>query len=126
MLYPRLVEIRREKSEASSSTTVGLVGYSGAEIDPYPANQSGEEVLYTKIPANIQAGSARARRGTGPLPQDAVTNPQWDIYIPITALALGAVQARDIVVDDLGVRYQVGQPYCNLLGWKLRCIALEA
>ena len=126
MLYPRRVEIHRLKTVAgASSSNIGLVGYSGAEQSTSPSDPSGETVLYTAIPANIQAGPGGRKRDSS-LPQDAVYNPSWFIYIPISALAKGSVRDRDIILDDEQYRYEVGQAYSNILGWKLVTIRLEA
>lgn len=129
MIYPRTVEIHRVKTVAGSGSpgNIGLTGYSGTDATTNPADPQGETVRYTGIPASIQAGSARARRGAqSTLPQDAVINPMWDIFIPLTAVPKGAIRDRDIIVDDEGYRYEVGQAYWNLLGYKCLCIRLEA
>jgi hypothetical protein len=126
MLYPRRIEIHRVKTVAGASDdTIGLTGYSGVEASTNPSNPRGETVLYTKIPANIQAAAAGRKRDSG-LPQDAVSNPTWTIYLPVTALPKGAVHDRDLVLGDEQCRYEVGQAYWNILGWKLMCIRLEA
>ena len=41
----------------------------------------------------------------------------WRLFTPRAALARGALQVRDVVTDDLGVRYQVAAPYWNSLGY---------
>lgn len=128
MLYPRTVSLRRLKTVAGTSTAagdaIGLTGYSGAEISTDPADTQGETILKDGIPASIQA-AATGRKRDSALPQDAVSNPTWDIFIPSTALAKGMVRDRDIFVDDEGYRYEVGQAYWNLLGYKAMCIRLE-
>ncbi|UGY23725.1 hypothetical protein HU675_0038230 [Bradyrhizobium septentrionale] len=125
MIYVSRIEIRRIKTVAGASDAIGLTGYSGAEASTDANNPRGEAVLFTNIPASIQAGAAGRKRDSG-LPQDVVSNPTWDIYVPVTALAKGAVRDRDIIVDDLQYRYEVGQAYWNVLGYKLMCIRLEA
>ena len=52
--------------------------------------------------------------------------PTWAIYVPPSALPRGSVKDRDIILDDEGIRYQVGQAYWEVLGYKLVCIRLEA
>jgi hypothetical protein len=126
MLYPRTIEIHRVKTVAGpTGDVIGLTGYSGAEASIDPSDPRGETVLYTGIPANIQAGPSGRKRDSA-LPQDAVSNPTWIIYLPITALPQNAIRDRDIIVDDRQYRYEVGQDYCNILGWKIVCIRLEA
>jgi hypothetical protein len=82
-------------------------------------------VLFTGIPASIQSGRRDARK-TAFLPQDIVWAPTWKIFVPLSSLAKGTVRDRDIVVDDEGYRYEVGQAYWNILGYQLVCIRLEA
>ncbi|UGY15120.1 hypothetical protein HAP48_0042450 [Bradyrhizobium septentrionale] len=125
MIYVRRIEIRRIRTVAGANDTIGLTGYSGAEVTADPSNPRGEVVLFTNIPASIQAGTGGRKRDSG-LPQDIVSNPTWDIYVPVTALAKGAVRDRDIIIDDEQYRYEVGQAYWNILGYKLPCIRLEA
>jgi hypothetical protein len=125
-LYPRIIEVHRVKSVAGATDTViGLTGYSGAEASTDPSDPAGEAVLFTDIPASIQAGST-GRKKDSALPQDVVFMPTWIIYIPLSALAKGSVRDRDIIVDDEAYKYEVGQAYWNILGHKLICIRLEA
>ncbi|WP_315792240.1 MULTISPECIES: hypothetical protein [unclassified Bradyrhizobium] len=125
MLYPRLIAVHRARTVAGANDAVGNVGYSGMGQSSDPANPIGEDVLFTKIPANIQAEQT-GRKKDSALPSDPVFAPTWAIYVPKRKLKLGDVRDRDIIVDDLGYRYQVGQDYWNLLGYKLVCIRLEA
>jgi hypothetical protein len=122
-LYPRLIEVRRVKSVAGATDAVGLTGYSGAEQSTSSA--AGETILYSAIPASIQAG-ATGRKKDNALPQDVVYAPTWWIFIPKISLPRAGVRDRDIIVDDEFYRYEVGQAYWNILGYKLICIRLEA
>jgi hypothetical protein len=125
MLYPRCIEIHRVKTVAGpTDSVIGLTGYSGAEASTSPSDPNGEAVLYIDIKANIQSGATGRKRDSA-LPQDVVTNPTWTIYLPRTQVPKGAIRDRDIIVDDEGYRYEVGQAYWNILGWKLTCIRLE-
>lgn len=125
MLYPRRIEVRRAKSVAGNTDATGLTGYSGQVVTTDPTNAQGEMVIAAKVPASIQAAQT-GRKKDNALPGDAVFAPTWRIYIPRRALAQGAVRDRDIVVDDEGYRYEVGQNYWNVLGYQLICIRLEA
>jgi hypothetical protein len=125
-LYPRLIEVHRLRTVAGATDTViGLTGYSGAEASTVVSDPAGEAVLFTKIPASIQAG-ATGRKKDSALPQDVIFMPTWFIFTPQSALAKGTVRDRDIIVDDEGYRYEVGQAYWNRLGHRLICIRLEA
>src|SRR5689334_8568963 len=124
-LYPRKIEVHRAKTSATTTSTVGLAGYSGMTTEPAAGDAQGETVLFTGVPASIQAAQT-GRKRDGSLPSDAVWAPTWRIYVPKSALPKGSVRDRDIVVDDEGSRYQVAQNYWNLLGYQLICIRLEA
>jgi hypothetical protein len=125
LVYPRTIAVHRAIPSAASTATVGLVGYSGMTTEPATGDTQGETVLFTGIPASIQAAQT-GRKKDSSLPSDAVYAPTWDIYIPPSALARGSVKDRDIVLDDEGIRYQVGQAYWEVLGYKLVCVRLEA
>lgn len=121
-IYPRLIEVHRAKTVAPA---IGLTGYSGAESSIDTADVQGETVLFTAIPASIQA-SQTGRKKDSSLPQDAVFAPTWKIWIPYASLAKGTVRDRDIIVDDELYRYEVAQAYWNILGYQLVCIRMEA
>ncbi|WP_024517067.1 hypothetical protein [Bradyrhizobium sp. Tv2a-2] len=127
-LYPRTVEIHRPKTVAAASgaaDTIGLTGYSGMTVDTSSSDPQGETVLFTGVPASIQA-AATGRKRDSALPQDAVSNPTWNVFIPAMAVPNGSIRDRDIIIDDEQYRYEVGQAYWNMLGYKCMCIRLEA
>lgn len=91
-LYPRTIAIRRQNAD----NAVGGQPYGGV-------TQANETVIASGLAARIEAD----RRGTTPeakLPADAAGESLWKIMFKAT---LGLVQSRDIIVDDLGNRYQV-------------------
>lgn len=113
-IYPRTVSIRRP----SQQTGVGYQPSEGSE-------QAGEEQsLFNGLPAGIQARREGQKSAVG-LPGDG-SRPVWYIFIPRRALPLGSVQDRDIVVDDLGKRYQVLADYWDSMGYRLTVERLEA
>lgn len=125
MIYNRKIEVRRTKAgQANQPTVIGLVGYSGTETGTDVGNPNSESVLYKNAAASIQAG-AGGRKKDSALPQDAVSNPSWNIYLPLGGIPFGAIRDRDLIIDDLGYRYEAGQAYPHILGWKLVCIRLE-
>ncbi|WP_407146247.1 hypothetical protein [Bradyrhizobium sp. ORS 86] len=124
-LYPRTIEVHRSRTVAGpSDNVVGLTPYSGMQQSSTSAF-AGEDVLYTAIPASIQAKQT-GRKKDSSLPGDAVFAPTWYIFVPKSALPKGAVRDRDIIVDDESYRYEVAQAYWNILGWRIVCIRLEA
>ncbi len=125
ILYPRRITIQRQATVAGATDAIGGVGYSGLVLSNVSSSAQAPITLFSKIPANIQA-SDTGRKKDSALPGDATVAPTWRIYIPKRSLKLGSVRDRDIVIDDLGARYQVGQDYWNILGYQLICIRLEA
>lgn len=111
-VYPRVVAITRPNVQ----TAVGAVGYSGLQA-------SNEAAIASGLPASIQLNKQSGREDAD-LPGDSART-LWKILIPASAIALGQIQTRDIVTDELGTRYQVAGPYWNSLGHNLLCQLLE-
>ena len=107
-LYPRIVSIHRPTAQVG----VGVRPYSG--LTP-----SAESVVATGLPASIQQKSQRQRNTPEGLPADSSVMNGWHIFLPKRAAALGLILARDIVIDDAGLRYSVFGPYWNSLGYNL-------
>ena len=120
-IYPRRISVHRPRGAAQpgAAPQVGDVGYSGQDWSTTPGDFNGEDAILTDLPASIQYQSPISRSGTG-VPTDTHAPNAWTIFVPKRAAALGAIEARDIVIDDRGVRYQVIAPYWNMLGHKLR------
>lgn len=91
-LYPRTISVRRP----NTNTAAGAQPYSGVQ----PIN---ENVIVAGIAAHIEAAKGGAASPAG-LPADTKSEP---IFLVIFKIALGVVLDRDIIVDDLGFRYQV-------------------
>lgn len=87
-LYPRLIEIHRSRGAASGGPTagIGLSGYSGREeTTTVVAGSDSETILFTGIPAAIDAQSPGRTRGQY-IPADIIEKPQWRILIPASAV----------------------------------------
>lgn len=113
-LFPRKVTVTRP----TQPTGVGAVGYGGQ----MPSTEIPE--IATAVDASIQVakehGSPDAK-----LPGDSMKT-LWKIVIPAyTGVAKGTINTRDIITDELGVRYQVLAPYWNSLGYTCVCLRLE-
>ena len=106
-VYPRTIRILRQAMD----TAFGELPPSGARLAP-------ETVVAQGIPASIQQRTTGAKPEPD-IPADASNRTMWRVFIPRRRLANGVVQEGDIVVDDLGVRYQVAGPYWNSLGYNL-------
>jgi hypothetical protein len=112
-LYPRTLSIRRPRP----NQTAGLQPYSGQ-------SKAAEDVIATGLPASIQLNH-KSGPPQGGTPSDAYNRSGYDILIPRGAAALGSICERDIVVDDLGKRYEVTGAYWNSLGYNLSAEMLQ-
>lgn len=127
-LFPRTVEVHRQKTNAVNSSgvqQVGLQGYSGREQTTAAGDAEGETTLYTGLPAAIFPKAA-GKIKNGALPGDFTEKPQWGISIPFTALPQYSIRDADIIIDDEGYRYGVTQNSWTVLGYQLVCVRLEA
>lgn len=115
-MYPRTVAVWRPNK--TTPTQVGDVGYSAER------GASDETLVVSGLSASIQFDRQGQHNPVG-LPTDATYKPVWKVFIPKSAAALGSILANDVVIDDLGIRYQVFSPYWNSLGYRLGCIVLE-
>ena len=122
-IYPRTVAIRRPRGgaapDSSTGPQVGDIGYSGQDWSAAPNDPEGEDEILSGVPASIQFQSPVSRNGDG-VPTDAHAPNVWSIFVPKDAIALGGIKARDVIIDDLGTRYQVIAPYWSPLGYKVR------
>lgn len=112
-IYPRTVTVLRSNAQ----TGVGALAYGGVT----PAAETVE--LY-KFKASIQFKQERTQQPAG-LPADpngALTG--WAIFVP--RAKRGQINDNDILVDDLGERYQVVANYWNSLGYRLTCNRLKS
>lgn len=113
-IYPRIVAVRRPGAQAQ-----------GGVQTTYAADRtSTETVIATGLPASIQF-RREGTRGVVGLPGDGA-RPTWDVLIPPGAANPGQIMDRDIVIDDLGRRFQVLGDYSDSLGFKLRVERLES
>lgn len=111
-LYPRTITVRRPTPVAGA----GGLGYGGL----LPTEE-------TQVGRSMRAGIQYDRLGRVPqsgLPGDTVGRTLWKIFVPDAKP--GAIQARDIIVDDFGIRYQVAADYWTSAGYQLQCERLEA
>lgn len=85
-----------------------------------------ETPLFNGVPCSIQKKNMSSAI-TVKLPADVANRTLWTIFIPLSAgIPNGAIKDRDIIVDDLGIRYQTTADYWNSLGYALICERLEA
>ncbi len=82
---------------------------------------STETIVAVGLSASIQQ-IKESKQPMENLPGDTVRGTLWSIFIrkPRTL-----IRDRDIITDDLGVRYQVTAAYWNSLGYKALCERLQ-
>lgn len=114
-LYPFTISVRRPKQSAS----VGDRGY-GAQ-----AGSADEDVILAgPIVCSIQENGTPLPSKTR-LPADP-KQPAWLVLVPRSVgLGKDAVKRADIVVDDIGRRFQVVAAIWTSLGFEMTCLLLE-
>lgn len=108
-LYPRTVTVQRVLPVTPGAPGVGAQDYSSQVSD-------GLQTV-GQYPASIQlakeVGNQPAR-----LPTDVGRVTYWKVFV---RAPLGSILGRDVLVDDLGLTYQVTAAYWNSLGYQ--CMA---
>lgn len=112
--YPRTIVFRRP----SQPVQAGPGAYSGL----LPAN---ETLIIANIPANIQIDRT-GRPSEARLPADAIGNPTHKFFVPTALLYVGQIKERDVIVDEVGSRYQIVAIEWQTLGVQIRAQLLEA
>lgn len=107
-LYPRTISVRRQNVVPSG--VFGTAGYGGAS----PVT---EAVILQNVSAGIQLDRL-GRENPDRLPATTKLG-YYRVLIPAAFAALGTINKNDIVVDDLGVRYIVEEPYWTPLGYQM-------
>lgn len=112
--YPRAVTIWR------------LPARTGVGAQPYAGHIRAQEIQQhdQAFPAGIQMRRGGSRPDPD-LPDDAAQKTFWRITIPRQFIAQGAIRTRDIVIDDLGERYQCAGVAWSMLGYELHAERLD-
>jgi hypothetical protein len=108
ILRPRTIAIHRNAVQ----TGVGAAGYGGMR-------HTNETVLASDLPASIQ-NTRTGRSNKEQLPSGSPVS-TWRIYYQCPVL----VKEDDIIVDDLGRRFQVIAAYPHALGYSSACELLK-
>jgi hypothetical protein len=109
-LYPRIIAITRPNTLSG----IGAQPYQGLE----PAQETS---VVLAISASIQE-IKETRQSVAGLPGDVARGTLWNIFFKASK---GLVKDRDVITDDLGIRYQVTGAYWNSLGYKCLCERLQ-
>lgn len=113
--------LRPISNAAAASPSVGLIGYGGVLPDIAAIGQDGESLLATGVPAAIGPTRSGTRPG-GLLPADAAGPNAYVVYLP---LPKGWLRDRDIIIDELGHRYQVSVADWTYVGCVAQATRLE-
>lgn len=122
-IYPRTITVYRQ--------TGSPAGVAGLGAQPYQEPQtvgSGSVWATTPIAKGVVCSIQEYRSGERPvenLPGSTLVTPTNKIFVPLRGLARGVMKVRDYILDDLGVKYEVINPYWNSLGYRLYCVFLE-
>ena len=115
LIYDRIVTILRPNTQL----TPGDAGYGGLRTGQ-------EEVIAKDLVASVQTSTSSTRQRAGDFMSAPPAPLQWTVYIRRGQVAVGTIVDRDVVVDDLGRRFQVSGADCHFMGWTLFTIRLEA
>jgi hypothetical protein len=100
-----------------------VLGSAGAGVldNNFILNQSslgaGTSTLGLGWPCSLLRGRGGSGQGQPDRLADSVSQAGWDILLPVSAPLV--VKPSDIVLDDLGKRYQVGSAELTDLGWRV-------
>ena len=123
-IYPRLLSIYRLPALPNSPAGFGAQPYQEPQT-AVVASVWASTPIYSGIGCSIQEYRS-GQRPSDDLPGSTLVTPTNKIYIPVRTLPLGAIKVRDYLMDDLGIRYHVINPYWNSMGYRLYCVFLEA
>ncbi len=111
-LYPRTITITRPPVPSQGG---GAFRFGGDQPAEYL-------VILSGIAAAVQ--SDRIGRITPSNLPASSGLPYYKILIPASEAALGTIQKNDFANDDLGIHYQVYDPYWTPLGYQLKAILM--
>ena len=77
------------------------------------------------MPASIQY-SATGRAKGADLPSDTPSLTVWRIMTPRGLLERNTITERDVIIDEIGRRFQVIAAYWTSLGYSMRATLLQA
>lgn len=121
-VYPRTLSIFRWETDLVPSSP-GLQIYQEPQtVDATAIWQT--TPVFTGIKCSIQ----EYRSGTRPidnLPGSSLVTPTVKIFIPRQQISRGQVVVRDFLTDDLGIQYQVIDPYWTGFGYRLYTVYLQ-
>lgn len=113
----------KEQTSATGPNVATLGSWTGTTIDTTSA--TGEDIICPPVPVAIKFVSPLSRSAGTSLPSDTHAPGAWQIFFPPVIVPRGDILNRDIIIDDIGNRYQVEDNYWSRYGYKLRARLLE-
>lgn len=132
-IYNRTAVLTRPRSELTAAggqagglpaQTGGSGRYFGLSPSQSPGSAPGEDVIAYDLPCVIMAFAGRAM-GVGDLPSAAPGPSRFRFVFKRSASPRALIRARDVLIDDEGLRYQVTAAQWTPLGYKVETIRLE-
>lgn len=123
-IYNRVLSIYRvPRASTTSPAAFGAQGYQ----EPQTVKNAS---VWASVPvaSGVRCSIQEYRSGQRPaddLPGSTMVTPTVKIFVPASAMFKGGVLVRDFLMDELGARYHVINPYWNSLGYRLYCVFLE-
>ncbi len=122
-VYPRTLAVYRLPGFAGGAAGLGQQPYQEPQTAGAAAVWASTPV-YTSVQCSIQEYRS-GQRPEDNLPGSMPVTPTSKIYIPRQALPNGSIQFRDYLLDDIGIKYSVINPYWNSLGYRLYTVFLQ-
>lgn len=122
-IYARSISVYRLPLSGASTTGFGAQEYTEPQTAGNVSVWASRPIL-RGIPCSIQEYRS-GQRPVDDLPGSTMVTPTTKIYIPRTAVQKGGINVRDYILDELGAKYHVINPYWNSLGYRLYCVFLE-
>lgn len=122
-IYPRFLSVYRK-----TGFPAGVAGF-GSQSYQEPQTVKNASVwasapIFSGVPCSIQEYRS-GQRPVEDLPGSTLVTPTNKIFVPLRALAKGSIKVRDYLLDDIGTKYEVINPYWNSLGYRLYSVFLE-
>lgn len=125
----RQVRIQRP---VAAPPTVGAQPYRGVQttVAAGMTDVLGTEAVGTNPaiswPCSLLRGHGGSGQGQPDRLADSVSQAGWDVLLPPSAVETLVIRPSDMLIDDLGKRYQVGSAELTDLGWRVSVMEVHS